>query len=85
MELYNDLGFLLVGMFIGMVVFSLVSMLMFKKTTQSFTEKETGDCWTQRDIARDGHGGTLYILQSTRDCTTLALTRYERDAMFHVK
>lgn len=83
MELYNDLGFLLVGMFIGMVVFSLVSMFMFRKNTQSFTENGTGVCWHQKEIARSTHGVTMYILQSSKDCETIALTRYERDARFH--
>lgn len=85
MEIYNNLGFLLVGMFIGMVVFSLISIFMFNRETQSFTEKETGDCWRQKDIARDINGTTLYILQSTRDCTTLALTREERNNRFKTK
>lgn len=83
MEIYNDLGFLLVGMFIGMVVFSLVSLFMFRKSTQSFTENETGVCWHQKEIARTPHGVTMYVLQSSKDCETLVLTRYERDARFY--
>lgn len=85
MEIYNDLGFLLVGMFIGMVVFSLVSLFMFRKSTQSFVEKETGDVWHQKDIARDTSLRTLFILQSSRDCETIALTKQERNNRFKVK
>lgn len=85
MEIYNDLGFLLIGMFIGMVVFSLVSVFMFRKSTQSFVEKDTGDVWHQKDIARDSNLRTLFILQSSRDCQTIALTKEERNNRFNVK
>lgn len=85
MEIYNDLGFLLVGMFIGMVVFSLVSVFMFRNSTQSFVEKDTGDVWHQKDIARDSNLRTLFILQSSRDCQTIALTKEERNNKFNVK
>lgn len=74
---YNTIGFLLVGAFLGMVVFSLMSIFMFHSSTTGYAEKETGDYWHLKDIARDTSNRTLYVLQSSRDCTTLAVTREE--------
>ena len=74
---YNTIGFLLVGAFLGMVLFSLMSIFMFHSSTVGYAEKETGDYWHLKDIARDTSNRTLYVLQSSRDCTTLAVTREE--------
>lgn len=74
---YNTIGFLLLGAFLGMVLFSLMSIFMFRSTTKGYVEKETGDYWHLKDIARDTSNRVLYILQSSRDCTTLAVTKEE--------
>lgn len=67
-------GFILVGIFIGACLFTLVSIWTYSKSCPSYTEKETDVGWHLKAVAVDAYTGKkLYIMQSTKTAEVLAM------------
>ena len=67
-------GFILVGMLIGACLVTLLSLWLYHQSCPNYTERETGDVWHLKTIAKDAFSGkAVYIMQSTKTAEVLAM------------
>lgn len=76
-------GFILVGMLIGVCLVSLMSIWIYHQSCPNYTERETGVVWHLKTIAKDAFSGkSVYIMQSTKTAEVLAMNMKDFNSRF---
>lgn len=67
--MYNTIGFIMLGMFIGASIFALLSVYMYRHNTiAEYIENDTGIVWYLKDIAKSSiDNSNVYLMESTKD------------------
>lgn len=67
--MYNIIGFIIVGMFIGACLFTLASVYMYRHNTiAEYVENGTGISWYLKEIVTSTVDNShVYLMQSTED------------------
>lgn len=76
-------GFILVGMLIGVCLVTLMSIWIYHQSCPNYTERETGVVWHLKTIAKDAFSGkAVYIMQSTKTAEVLAMNMKDFNSRF---
>ena len=78
-----EVGFILVGMLIGVCLVTLMSLWIYHQSCPNYTERETGIVWHLKTIARDAFSNkSVYIMQSTKTAEVLAMNMQDFNSRF---
>lgn len=84
--MYNIIGFILVGIFIGLCISTIFSFYLYKKNCPEYTEKETGISWHLKTVASSiVDNSTVYVMESTKDAHIEAMGKPELNRRFKMK
>lgn len=76
-------GFILVGILIGVCLVTLMSIWIYHQSCPNYTERETGVVWHLKTIAKDAFSGkSVYIMQSTKTAEVLAMNMKDFNSRF---
>lgn len=77
---YNPIGAVSIGMLISAFLFSLLAIIIYKRSDQDWTELETGYCWKMKPYKVspiDDPSKVLSILESTYNGQVIAIDNIE--------
>lgn len=79
----TEVGFILVGLTIGVALVVLMSLWLYHQSCPSYIERETGDIWYLKTVAADVFSGkAVYIMQSTKTAEVLAMNMQDFNNRF---
>lgn len=79
----GEVGFILVGILIGACLVILMSIWLYHKSCPNYVERETGDVWHLKTIAKDAFSSkAVYIMQSTKTAEVLAMNMQDFNSRF---
>ena len=79
----TEVGFILVGITIGVCLVVLMSLWLYHQSCPSYIERETGDVWHLKTIAKDAFSSkAVYIMQSTKTAEVLAMNMQDFNNRF---
>ena len=79
----TEVGFILVGITIGVCLVVLMSLWLYHQSCPSYTERETGVIWHLKTVAADAFSGkAVYIMQSTKTAEVLAMNMQDFNNRF---
>ena len=78
-----EVGFILVGILIGACLVILMLIWIYHQSCPNYVERETGDVWYLKTIAKDAFSGkAVYIMQSTKTAEVLAMNMQDFNSRF---
>lgn len=66
--MYNIIGFILVGILIGLCISTVFSIYLYRVSCPEYIEKETGIIWHLKTVASSCvDNAPIYVMESTKD------------------
>lgn len=82
---YNPICAVSIGMFIATFFFTLMAILIYRKSEETWVERTTGNCWKMKPYKVspiDDPSKVLHIMESTYNGQVIVVDNVELDRIF---